>query len=68
MAPRKPKKTIASPFSYLTSKGHTGTPFPKRMQIRFRYIDNIAYSSAIYGEYVFRLNSLYDFDYTGTGH
>ncbi len=42
---------------------------PPRVQFTFVYADMIAVSAgAAYGQYTFRGNSLFDPDYTGTGH
>ncbi len=48
--------------------GASKTPFPKKFRTKFKYCDTFSISQAAYYEYLLRLNSLYDFDYTSTGH
>ena len=48
----------------------SGFPMPKSKMLRFKYIDNISLNTAtgVPTQHFFRANSLYDPDYTGTGH
>lgn len=78
---KKLKKKVKGPFKYPKSKSHKGEndllklrkklPFPvvKNFKLDYACTKNLTTGSGVFGtEKIFRLNSLYDVDYSDLGH
>lgn len=56
----------------LSVKSHSNDPFPERYKCTLKYSDNFniatGVSGLVGGEYIWRVNSIFDPDYTNVGH